>query len=207
VKEVLKLACFDSYSPSSYALVWEDKVLQQLPTQMEYSWLMSILHLFSFGRPYYKEYIKPEAIPLCKNNTEFIEVIDNFGYKFEDIFSCYGVFAVNLATIAESFTSVKRFFGNFYLKNVYFFDWGYSNSLIILNKWNEVFNDPVKVLVNYRYTLNLYERNTSIKLKKRERDYTKVYNTWSDRYCSMNLQDRLKTIKVNQFTFQTATMQ
>lgn len=201
MKEVLGLACSDDRNPSSYALIWEDKVLEKLPTKEEYIYLMSVLQLFSFGRPYYKEYVKPEALVLCSKYSEFLELLDT--YKLEDIFSCYGVFAVNLSK-SMLLNGVQCELEGY--ENKYCFEWGYKRCLQIVNKWMEVFNDPIKVLVNYKYALNIYERNTSMKLKRREREYREVYEVWGDRYCSTSLQERLKTIKINQFTTLKRTM-
>lgn len=224
IREVLDLAYSDERCPSSYALVWEGKVLDKNPTMKEYSFVMSILQLFSFGRPFYKEYVKPEALILCKQYPEFLEAIDAYNYKLEDIFSCYGLFAVNLSKVAilsgdvekylnpydsyKSMPEFKKFFKLFnkqdYNKdNVYDFDWGYTNCLQVVNNWYDLFGDPIMALVNYKYALNVYTRNTSMKLKKRGREYSEVFNTWGERYCSMGLQERLKIIKESQFTMLT----
>lgn len=206
IRDVLHLS-HSVRNPSSYALVWEDAVLSKGASKDEYSWAMSVLQLYSFGRIFFKEYVKPEAIPLCKSNSCFCTVLDKYSYNLEHIFSCYGLFAVNLATVAYLSGNIESFFNDFCVKDVYLFDWGYDQCLKLRSYWCNIFDDPIKALVNYKYTLNLYERKTSMRLKRREREYQKVYTVWGDRFCNMDLKEHYKIMLPSQYTSQIQTMQ
>lgn len=168
---------------ANIALVYERAILATRPSLFTYCASLTEIQERTFGEYYYQEFVKPESSYYLSLDKELKRFLLGSGYRPEQVFTCKGVLAVNL------FHAFKLG----YPLDIDLYD--IPTAIKVASKIYEIWYNELgsieKSLVNYRYYRNLYEySNTKIRLKRREKDLMRTFNSWRDRYCRLNLQEQ-----------------
>ena len=167
---------------ANIALAYEEAILATRPSFFLYCATLTEIQERTFGEYYYQEFVKPEASYYIRSDKDVKEFVFGNGYRPEQIFTCKGVLAVNLYHAYKLGFPLDI--------NLYDIPTAILPAAKIYEVWYNELGDIAKTLVNYRYYRNLYEyTETRIRLKRREKDLMRTFNSWRDRYCRLNLQD------------------